>query len=44
VIIVSFVVQPVTDGCNPPDDLAAALSHEVLGLRVLEEWILLAGE
>ena len=43
-VAVGLVVQAVADGGDAADDLAVALGQEVLGLGVLEEGVLLAGE
>ena len=43
-VAVGLVVQPVADRGDAADDLAVPLGEEVLGLGVLEEGILRAGE
>ena len=43
-VAVGLVVQPIADGRDAADDLAVALGQEVLGLGVLEEGVLGAGE
>ena len=39
-VTVGLIVQPVADGRDPADHIAAALGEEVFGLGVLEEGIL----
>ena len=43
-VFVKLVVSPVLDGRYPPNDRSIADSHEVFGVRVPEEGILLAAE
>ena len=43
-VAVGLVVQAIADGGDAADDFAVAFGQEVLGLGVLEEGVLLAGE